>query len=214
MNGLEQLEFNQKLGEVRSQPRTPAASIPEPADPAREAMSERVSAYNQQVREIREDPRLSEQGRREALQQAYETAHGTVTKMQADDAQKTETTATELRRALFGLDSNTATLAYRDAQDRVSKVRTPEALGDLMDQADASGDDTLLRAGFAVAYERSTNPLGSDGWDNIVAEYVRTRPKAAANLTALRAATNRHGRTAEMVRRMETSVSKPRELRR
>lgn len=189
---------------------------PTVADEAHEKARNHVIAYNRRVEEIRKDDTLSDKGRNKALQAAYDEATMRVDGAKMSASASTHDRSQELRRTLFGLSplaSDAAVVAHRDAQDRVAGIKRPEDLGDLMDRAEASGDQSLLRAGFAEAYRRSKDPMTGDAWDGIVAEYAATHSDKQAALNELDALTNKFSRTAEMGRRMETTVLKPRELR-
>ena len=116
---------------------------------------------------IRADKTLSPLGKRRAIQELYTTTKATVDPMKAELAAGETNTRQSLERRLFGLPHGADAgdiIAHRDAVDRVAAVKTPRALGELMERAVATGDEGLLRAAAGHAWRQSRNPLGSADW--------------------------------------------------
>lgn len=189
---------------------------PTEADERQQEMRDRARSSQVEFERIRNDPTLSDEGKREALQSAYDMAKGTVDAMGWNLQEDTDKRLQKLNRSLFGLSDSapdSAVIAFRDAQDRVVGVRTPEQLGELMEMADASGDATLLKAGFAQAWQRSQSPIASDGWAALVDEYINQHPDAADKLQEVISLSSHGGKTSQLHRRLQTTVFKPKELR-
>lgn len=180
----------------------------------RERIEERVRAYNAQVADIRANPLLSERGKREQIKDLYDQHKTAVDTMRAHADKTQQTTAGDLERRLFGMTSTDpgAVISYRDAADRVSSIKTPAELADLMTRAHHAGDEQLVRAGFAKAWQESKNPLGSEEWDGLVRTHVELNPAIEDDLTQLAEITSSRGKTAQFVERLATSISKPKEL--
>lgn len=165
---------------------TPAAAEPteteREAEQGRTAILDRIADYNAEVRRIRADDTLSDKGRQEALQNAYDMTSGTVAALNGNTETTTTSRVQDLNRSLFGLSTtapDSAVITHRDAQDRVSQMQTPEQLGELMERANATGDSALVRAGFAHAHQRARSPIASEGWSNLVDAYLAENPDQA-----------------------------------
>jgi hypothetical protein len=176
---------------------------------------DRVSAYNKAVVETREDLTLSPLGRRRRLEQLYTAARDEVDRLRGTLDRDSHGDRRDLERRLFGLPRGADAadvVSFRDATDRVAQVRRPEDLGELMERAAGTGDDMLLRAGFARAWQESRKPLTSDTWSGLVAEYADQNPGVRSDLEALERLTSGRGATAGFMERMAMSVARPREL--
>ncbi len=184
---------------------------------AREKAAAAVAAYNARVKAIRADDGLSDKGRRAALEVEFNKAKTTTAKLRGESEKSAETRQQALRRELFGLPygaTDSAVISARDAADRVAQARTPDELGALMDQAATSGDQALLRAGFAKAYTQTRNQLGPDSkWGGLVDEYIRQIPSVKAPLEELMDLSSSASMTSRMAERMETQPVPPPELR-
>lgn len=176
-----------------------------------------VSQYNADVRATREDLTLSPLGRYRRLESLYTSARDRVARLRGDLDQGSNGDRRELERRLFGLPRGadaSDVVSFRDATDRVAQVKGADALGELMERASTSGDEMLLRAGFARAWQESTNPLGSDQWAGLVDEYAAQYPAVVRDLDALRTLTTTRGATRAFMERMGMTVTKPQELNR
>lgn len=180
---------------------------------ARNELLRTAERYRKQVAAIRADDTLSDKGKRQQLAQLYAD-----TKPRADELRKqmekgTYQARSTLERRLFGLPagaSSSDAISYRDALDRVAAIKDPHKLGELMERAHTSGDDMLLRAAFGHAYQQSRNPLASELWSGLVAEYVENNPDAGRDLADLDA--HARARGAALVDAVSMSITKPDEL--
>lgn len=175
-----------------------------------------VEQYSADVKAVREDITLSPLGRYRGLQQLYDTTSQQVANLRSTLDQNTNGDRRTLERRLFGLPSGadaSDVVSYRDAQDRVADAKRAEDLGELMERAAGSGDEMLLRAGFARAWRESLNPMGSDVWADLVSEYLDQHPASRRDAEALTQLSPR-GMTATFLERMRMTVTKPAELNR
>jgi hypothetical protein len=118
---------------------------------------------------------------------------------------------------LFGNDKSwdaTATILYRDSQDRASRVRTVEEATELMERALMSGDTSLARAVAMRATTQALVPTVGAKWAPLVDKWAESQPGSTeqhigelADIT--RATTDVQKRFA---RNMSYTLSKPREL--
>lgn len=76
-----------------------------------------------------------------------------------------------------GLDRATASVSYRDAQDRAAGLDDDGDAARLLTRAEASGDELLARAVAQVAW--------TNGWGDILDAYLATRPQAGTALADL-----------------------------
>lgn len=186
-------------------------------DQTKQRITDLVSQFNTDVKAVREDLALSPIGRYRRLQTLYDAVSGQVAQLRSTLDTDTNGDRRDLERRLFGLpraaDASDA-VSFRDAQDRVAQAKRAEDVGDLMERAASSGDDMLVRAGFARAWRESLNPLGSDTWAGLVSEYLDQYPAARGDAEALTQLTSPRGRTAGFLERMGMTVSKPAELNR
>lgn len=184
-------------------------------DATKQQIIDLVSQYNHDVTATREDLTLSPLGRHRRLEQLYTAARDRVSQLRSGLDQDAHGDRRELERRLFGLPPGsdaTDAISFRDATDRVSAVKRAEDLGELMERSASTGDELLLRAGFARAWRESTNPLGSDVWAGLVSEYADQYPAVARDLDALRALTTTRGATRNFLERIGMTVTRPREL--
>jgi hypothetical protein len=175
----------------------------------RERIKHRVGTYRERLAEIRADKALSPLGKRRAIEALYQETKAEVDPLRAEMAQRETMTARELERRLFGLEGSadpSAVIAYRDAMDRVSAVRRPEELGELMERAASTGDSSLLRAAAAHAWRQSRNPLASDSWGGLVDEYVQQTPGTERDYQAFQEANTPLGPTRALAEKMEMSL--------
>jgi len=219
LNGIELRDHREQLEAARieraSHPAWNPVPTPEPnmADKNADAIGQYVTDYNNRVRAIEQDPALSDEGKAELLTSVYEDAVGKVGGMRAASAEMVDKRTNELTRDLFGMRGNTTESDYRDARARVVAVRDPEALCNLMDEAEALGDRTLLRAGFARAWEKSREEMTSPIWAGIVEEYTRTNPSTIGKVDELRNLLTVPGLTGQHMRKAQTTIRKPKGIR-
>jgi hypothetical protein len=183
----------------------------------REQVKRRVGVYRERLAEIRADKSLSPLGKRRAIADLYQATRSVVDPLRKEIAELDTTSVRGLEQRLFGMPSGAdpaVVIAYRDAQDRVSAVRRPEELGELMERAASSGDETLLQAGAAHAWRRSREPLASDYWAPLVDEYMNQNPALQRDYEAFVDANTAFGPTRRLVENMEMSLGgEPAELR-
>lgn len=174
-----------------------------------------ATGYREQAGRIRADKTLSPLGKRRALEALYGQVNPVVDGLRQQLDQSEYAGRQQLERRLFGLPAQAAAtdvVAYRDALDRVAKATRPEDLGELMERAAHSGDTMLLRAAAGRAWERSRDPLASDGWGALVAEYGAQNPDAGGDLEALTAASGSRSATERFAERLAMEVARPKEL--
>ncbi|SDV00456.1 hypothetical protein SAMN04488544_3321 [Microlunatus sagamiharensis] len=220
LNGIELAGHREQLEAYRLERASHPAWNPLP-EPERNATDEHadeigdyVSRYNQRIREVEEDRGLSDEGKLELKARIYEEAQAKVGAMRAASDEIVSSRTNELTRSLFGITSSMDETSFRDARARVAKA-DPQALCDLMDEAEALGDRTLLRAGFARAWEKSREDsrLTSPVWAGIVEEYVRQNPSTAPKVAELSNLLTGPGLTGQQVRKAQTTVRKPKGIR-
>ncbi|MFI5495291.1 hypothetical protein [Actinoplanes sp. NPDC051859] len=181
----------------------------------RDEIVQHATAYRAQVAQIRGDQTLSPLGKRRALEAAYGQVQPVVAELKKQLGRSEHVGRQELERSLFGLPANASAadvVSFRDAADRVAKAKRPEELGELMVRAAAAGDDMLLRAAAGRAWERSREPLASDGWGLLVAEYGAQNPNAGGELEKLAAVSGSRSATERFADRLAMDVARPKEL--
>ena len=178
---------------------------------AREDLRSLAGEYRRKADAARRDNALTPYGKYLELKRLYDdySPRADLLRSLMERGEQVDTSA--LRRRLFGLpqgaDSSDA-ISFRDAQDRVAGLKA-DALTSLMDRAEQSGDELLLRAGFARAWELSLIGLESMA-DEIVAEYALTHPNVEQDLNRLR--DTRSTIQQALVDRVEMAIPRPQEL--
>lgn len=184
-------------------------------DHARKVSRNAKKNFDADVERIRSDKTLSDHGRREALQTAYDQTMKTVNTVKAEHEKKREAQRSELARRLFGLPPAARpdeVASFRDAADRVAKIADPEELGRLMQSAHDVGDRDLLKAAASAAFARSGDIRGGTHYTALVDEYAETTA-TGSDLAAYRATMSTSSLQASMLELMETTPSKPAELK-
>lgn len=165
-----------------------------------------IAEHAKRADAIRADRRLTPEGKRSKLAQAYLKAKAEVDSLRAQETERTSTRRAELQRSLFGASSDPASVvAYRDAMDRVSKLNKVDEAHAALQRAEMTGDSIMARAIALHAADR--------GWAPVLQAYTQGDPMAQdslAELTALTADVN--DRTAQLSRSMSYSLSLPNEL--
>jgi hypothetical protein len=132
------------------------------------------------------DRRLSDAAKLSRMAATYLGAKRQMDELAQQHANLTAAHQRKLERQAFGiddiaghgtLDRATASIGYRDAQDRVAKLTEPGEAQTLLSRAERSGDELLARAVAAHAAEQ--------GWTDVLTTYTATRPTAAAALEQL-----------------------------
>lgn len=175
-------------------------------------ITNRITDYNAKLEGIREDRDLSDHGRRKKIVELYDKTVAERDRLVGDDGTRTASRRQALHQRLFGVGAAAGAsevISYRDAQDRVEGVKNAEDLGNLMERAASIGDTSLLKAGFAVAFERSRNSVNGGGYEGIVGEYVEQFPDVGEDVQEYQALTSSRALTATLAERMATSVPRP-----
>ncbi|MFB9238681.1 hypothetical protein ACFFWC_24660 [Plantactinospora siamensis] len=179
----------------------------------REQLLRLADDYRRKAAAIRADDTLSTKGKRQQLAQLYEDTEPRRAELATQMQRHDYTSRSDLQRRLFGLPAGATAsdaISFRDAQDRVAGIRDPHQLADLMERAHTTGDQMLLRAGFAHAYQQSRNPLASDMFVHLVNEYADQHPAAQLDLQELEG--KAISRNQDLADRALMAVPKPREL--
>ena len=180
---------------------------------ARKRCQDEVQRYTAKLAQIRADKTLSDLGRRQAIANAYDQTMTAVSKVKTEQAKAREAQRNNLARRLFGLSPAASTaevVAHRDAADRVAKVQTPEALGELMQTAHDSGDRQLLKAAAAHAFARSSS-VGGQHYGLLVDEYAE-QTATGPDLEQYRAILSTASAQATLVESLQTTPPRPAEL--
>lgn len=135
--------------------------------------------YKQGLQQIRGDRNMHPDRRRIEIAQLYATTQAALKQVQEKQRHQDHDTFTKLERQLWGYDDvralapdrATADTAIRDAQDRAAKLTKPDQAAHALAQAEQAGDTVLARAIAHHAHHRD--------WDDVVADYLSTRPTAA-----------------------------------
>lgn len=160
---------------------------------------------SEQVEKIRQDPHLSDQGRKAKIARLWKDAEGEVAVLRKTHQANVAAAESELRRQAFGPPSDVDHAEYRGAlafadQQATSRERAAAA----MNRAAMTGDTLLARAVATVAVER--------GFTNVVDQY-RAEFDDRGEVAALDAHRSRHGTpTAKFARVLHLNVPKPSEL--
>lgn len=141
--------------------------------------------YRNQLAAIRADVRLTDAGKRVEIARAYKQASGETRAVRDRVAAENARRRAEIEPQLFGVGSSptaSETMSYRDAMDRALNCDTSDQLARVMDAAKLTGDQTLQKACFTVAWQRADETTGrgyialvdgvlaSDSWTNRLAE--------------------------------------------
>lgn len=140
------------------------------------------AGMRQQIDYIRNDSKLTAEGKRQQVAAVYLQAKRQLEFLKADEAQKRTAQITDLRRTLFGssgtADAQTA-ISYRDAQERMGAlgIEDEDKAAKLLDQAMLSGDDVLVKAVIQRALDAQ--------WANVANKYIDQHPYYGAKLEEL-----------------------------
>lgn len=135
--------------------------------------------YKQGLQQLRGDRHMHPDRRRVEIAQLYATTQAALRKVRDDQVQADRETFAKLERQLWGYDDVRATArdratidaTIRDAQDRAAKLTKPEQAARALAEAEQAGDQVLARAIASRANEQD--------WDDVVADYMASRPSAA-----------------------------------
>lgn len=129
--------------------------------------------YNYLLESIRADNRLTPAGKRQQIAAAYLRAFRTVNEVKAKlDADKAKKIG-GLRKDLFGLNGTAdaqQAISFRDAQARAAELglEDQEKALKLLDQAELSGDDIMVKALMQGSVELQ--------WDQVANAYIDNHP--------------------------------------
>ncbi|MFD7786519.1 hypothetical protein ACFV4Q_26060 [Streptomyces nojiriensis] len=135
------------------------------------------SNYHQTLRGIRENAKLSEQGKKMAAAQAYSVARTAMAKANAERQAGQSKRWDELERKVWGeslpwgateADRAANNMAMRDALQRASQLKTQGDAARLLRQAEQTGDATLARAVAQHANDKD--------WSDVLETYFDSRP--------------------------------------
>ncbi len=167
---------------------------------------ERQAAYAAELAVIRADKRLSGDGKRHAIAQAFIRHRDAMTRLQEGGQQATARRRRQLERKLFGVtgSSDTASLSVRDAHERASLAKTPRQALTLLSTAERSGDSVLARAVAAHAWDR--------GWTLVLDTYASERSGVLEDFQQLDEL-ERQSQAPRLTSTLAFRLSPPRELR-
>lgn len=155
-------------------------------------MSKIRASLARQCDSIRADTRYTDAGRRVELAKALLAHRKQAAALRDGTKLDNDATRAKLTTKLFGLlaDADTGSvLAYRDAVDRASQLRSGTDLAAMRERATAMGDNLLARAAAARAFELGIRDVAKDyaeaaGLDNDYDDLVST-PKSGIASAAL-----------------------------
>ncbi|MFK4023140.1 hypothetical protein [Streptomyces albogriseolus] len=150
-----------------------------PATTGQQKADEIRGYYKQGLQQIRGDRHMHPDRRRIEVAQLYATTQAALKQVRDQQAKTDRETFAKLERQLWGYDDVRATApdratidtAIRDAQDRAAKLTKPEQAARALAEAEQAGDSVLARAIAHQAHQRD--------WDDVVGDYLATRPTAA-----------------------------------
>ncbi len=147
-----------------------------------ETLEQNRTSYNEKIERIRANRDLSREAKRRMMAEAYHEALAEHQRIAAEDRGALERRVAEAERKVLGIsypegarphEKAIIAMSYRDARDRAERVlasrENPEALGDLLERAEKSGDDQLAEAAFHVATLQ--------GRRKVADAYLQARPK-------------------------------------
>lgn len=128
------------------------------------------------------DNTLTDTGKRAKLDSEHAQVSAKLRDLRQRERELVEVKKQALERRLFGLSSVASSdpnqiIAYRDAQDRAARITDGGTAQEVFMAAMRSEDKTLAAAVLAKALD--------NGWDGIVAEYVKQNPAAREDLADL-----------------------------
>ncbi|MGN7782781.1 hypothetical protein ACTJJE_25145 [Mycolicibacterium sp. 22603] len=148
-----------------------------------------IKRANRTRYEVNSDRTLSDVGKQEKLEEERAHLKTKLGDLKARERELIINKRESLERQLFGLTSGDPSqiIAYRDAQDRATKLADGQAAAELLASATRSGDRTLAAA-IAARALREAGPAaltGSYDWRNIVNTYAENHPSDGDKLKDL-----------------------------
>jgi phage tail protein X len=167
-------------------------------------LRENTTKYMDSARTNRD---LSDYAKHRAIARGYLDLKAGLASIEAERNKTTNERQAQLARKLYGLPANadaSAMISYRDALDRASQIdpKHPSEATALLQRARTVGDDLLVRAVIATAYERE--------WSEVINAHLEHNPGLEAEgqeLWDLNSTTFNVFQDA-----MDYQASKPREL--
>lgn len=151
---------------------------------------------------VNNDRTLSDTGKREKLDKERARIKTQLGDLKARERELISNKRESLERQLFGLSSTNSSdphqlIAYRDAQDRATKLPDSTAAAALLASANRSGDRTLAAAiaAHALALVEPRGALVSNGWRTVVNDYAEKYPSDGDSLVDLLSLRQREGGT-------------------
>ncbi len=121
----------------------------------RQAVSQFNEELKREVDQIRADSRFTVGGRTQELAKALLKHRQRAESLRDSYRSEIEDSRAGLQRKLFGMPAGSdpaAMMTYRDAVDRVSQLKSPIAISDMLGRALDNGDDILARAAAGQAH--------------------------------------------------------------
>lgn len=172
------------------------------------------SMYRAGLQQIRSDRNMHPDRKRVEAARLYTSVKASLAKVRKDQATEDQANYTKLERKLWGYDFERATAidratldtTIRDAQDRAARLTKPDHALRALHDAEQAGDSILTRAIGKRAHDMD--------WDDVLHDYMSTRPSTAADYEQAGAIWHRNNSTtAQMHHNMQYVVHKPEELR-
>ena len=147
--------------------------------------------HEEQIERIRRNPDLSDQAKRRMIREIHEDAAREHSRLVGEAREAREQAVRSAERMVFAIsypgrasvsEKALIALSYRDARDRAERAASdrenPDALEDLMDRAEKTGDAQLAEAAYHVATLR--------GARHVANAYLAERPTARRRWEVLR----------------------------
>lgn len=117
--------------------------------------------YGQFAQNVRNDRRLTEDGKREQIAPALRHANASITALQEQETQAIEAKLREVQSSLFGsTDSSHDVIRERDAQDRADNIKDEDEALRVIERSLLNGDHSLANAVVRRSIEA--------GWPNAI----------------------------------------------
>lgn len=165
-----------------------------------------IDAHGKRADAIRRETRLSDEGKQAQLAANYLAHQKQLDTLRANATGAVESRKTQLRKQLFGVAQDPATLAsFRDAQARAAELPNAQAAHDALDRAAITGDHLQAKATALTAADR--------GWSDALDHYAADTPGAGDALAELAQLNSGDPRITRVTNDMAFSLPLPPELR-
>lgn len=138
------------------------------------------SRYEDEARDIEQDVRLSDEGRKDTLDAARKHAQDQLDTLKKKEETTVDDAINTLERSLFGFTSypnHDEVRSRRDAEERADRIENTEEALMLLSRAERANDGPLAQAIVRLATER--------GYQAVITAYDSKHPGTGAKLTAL-----------------------------